>query len=893
MLPPAKVPDVSAGTSAALSSAGPFLDLLRSLAKSVDDAHSRIDDAHQRSTEQGSELESSITNLAHNIQGFATEAKSGEESAAELDAKHRQAIEEIEKLHALARESAQEAERKAEEAAQAHARREEAEAKAEAERAEQRRAEAEQRRAEAEAKAAEAHRLQQETEAALQAVRDQGAKAMEAARARELAADASNAEAVRAAQLEAAAAAERFAAQVEDAETKQAEAQKLAQVADTSAATETAVEAEAQERLETAHEAQKPEALKKLWLDRKATLMKLGQAEKPPLPDTHDSKRARGNWLRAYQKVKLRRMVSKMSMLSMRVDPANSMGARTSRLEKLLHSMEAKMATVERAVDADAVAANEARLAALEAELAASRAAAAAGETALAAALARIDASDGKSAGLAARLAAAERALKKHGGLLDGGGTDGADGLTSLETRRKANTLGAVWPLLEALAGELRAKLRDRAKSAAWPGWVKAALPNVLSAVTEALQQRGAAESTALPAVEAALLAVGALIASDDGASGEVGSTLTSPLREIPTDDAAGDEAGDAVSALGLGHGEVRGIAEAAKDALAATVHAHLDGARLSVLLSKQAEAAERATPLSTHSADLAAVMASLATKADLDQVAALSTRSELEKLGDLAGKTARALASLQAGLLADVESSRRTAEVERMAADLGLAVSKFGQLEKEVGTKAASAEMINAIDRVKAQLSSMDSAQKAWLAQKVDKADIAKIASALGGGDSADPVMAAKMQPKYRCLSCNRPLPGMAHSGPDKSVWDGDTDDNASQTSQVSNARSSRGGTREVRVPGGGGARRPRTGGGGGGDAAPPPNFVTDPALATKDGETVSRYPRMMPKQIKTRNAAGGGARGGGIGGLGAPAQNGGLAQSASVPEFQRRPVR
>ena len=58
---------------------------------------------------------------------------------------------------------------------------------------------------------------------------------------------------------------------------------------------------------------------------------------------------------------------------------------------------------------------------------------------------------------------------------------------------------------------------------------------------------------------------------------------------------------------------------------------------------------------------------------------------------------------------------------------------------------------------------------------RKVDKKDINRIAAALAGdaGDlDVDPVLAAKLQmPKFRCLSCNRPLRGTGTKASDSGV--------------------------------------------------------------------------------------------------------------------------
>ena len=85
-----------------------------------------------------------------------------------------------------------------------------------------------------------------------------------------------------------------------------------------------------------------------------------------------------------------------------------------------------------------------------------------------------------------------------------------------------------------------------------------------------------------------------------------------------------------------------------------------------------------------------------------------------------------------------------------------------------ELGAKLEAADLKEALSVVNKQLARITSTKlnksdlDEVLAQKVDRKDIDRIAAQLAGEeeDNSDPVLAAKLQvPKFRCMSCDRPL--------------------------------------------------------------------------------------------------------------------------------------
>ena len=109
--------------------------------------------------------------------------------------------------------------------------------------------------------------------------------------------------------------------------------------------------------------------------------------------------------------------------------------------------------------------------------------------------------------------------------------------------------------------------------------------------------------------------------------------------------------------------------------------------------------------------------------------------------------------------------------DVQRLSGDLAATLKNLERLQTELGNKATSVDVSAALAAVNKQLSRMQANSMpkdqldGVLKSKVDKKDINRIAAALAGDSDdldVDPVLAAKLQmPKFRCLSCNRPLRG------------------------------------------------------------------------------------------------------------------------------------
>lgn len=115
------------------------------------------------------------------------------------------------------------------------------------------------------------------------------------------------------------------------------------------------------------------------------------------------------------------------------------------------------------------------------------------------------------------------------------------------------------------------------------------------------------------------------------------------------------------------------------------------------------------------------------------------------------------------------------TAEFKELCDRLADAHSEAVELRAQLNDKAAAAEVTSSLERINSQLvrmraSTWDRRQlEEFLALKADKTDIERIALALAANtnDDAEPILAVKEQiPKYKCLSCDRPLYHGVRSG-------------------------------------------------------------------------------------------------------------------------------
>lgn len=206
-----------------------------------------------------------------------------------------------------------------------------------------------------------------------------------------------------------------------------------------------------------------------------------------------------------------------------------------------------------------------------------------------------------------------------------------------------------------------------------------------------------------------------------------------------------------------------------------------------------------------------------------------------------------------------------------RLSEARALAESLRDALEHKAATeevKASLAAINKQLARIMSQKLNKDQLDE-FLATKVDRKDIDRIAAQLAGeeDDNTDPVLAAKLQvPKFRCLSCDRPLrhpprveAGRAQQSP---VAFEDLGPAASAVPPVDAALAPYGHTPTVRSLGRGGsadealanaAIRPKTA-----DGAP----LVVPPIGTPASLT-SRYPPLVPPPERIRAAVGGGAAG------------------------------
>ena len=199
--------------------------------------------------------------------------------------------------------------------------------------------------------------------------------------------------------------------------------------------------------------------------------------------------------------------------------------------------------------------------------------------------------------------------------------------------------------------------------------------------------------------------------------------------------------------------------------------------------------------------------------------------------------------------------------DVQRLSGDLAATLKNLERLQTELGNKATSVDVSAALAAVNKQLSRMQANSMpkdqldGVLKSKVDKKDINRIAAALAGDSDdldVDPVLAAKLQmPKFRCLSCNRPLRGTGPKATERGEIfnepSGGDEQTAVSVTPVTKPLA------EVKAPPG--YRQ---------QAVPEDDSPhTEPSSPFAEEGGLSRYPRLGPPPNRVRTAVGGGGAG------------------------------
>lgn len=143
----------------------------------------------------------------------------------------------------------------------------------------------------------------------------------------------------------------------------------------------------------------------------------------------------------------------------------------------------------------------------------------------------------------------------------------------------------------------------------------------------------------------------------------------------------------------------------------------------------------------------------------------AAMSREDIEETCARLIRTALNEEAERSNALRDISS---TVEFRELCDRLADAHSEAVELRAQLNDKAAAADVTSSLERINSQLvrmraSTWDRSQlEDFLALKADKTDIERIALALAANanDDAEPILAVKEQiPKYKCLSCDRPL--------------------------------------------------------------------------------------------------------------------------------------
>lgn len=188
-------------------------------------------------------------------------------------------------------------------------------------------------------------------------------------------------------------------------------------------------------------------------------------------------------------------------------------------------------------------------------------------------------------------------------------------------------------------------------------------------------------------------------------------------------------------------------------------------------------------------------------------------------------------------------------ARLKDLSASVASAMLQLERMNAEISSKAESDQLDTALKVVNLQLRKISTDTmprdklEGYLKSKVDKQDLNKLAAVLAGAMDNGPapansVGASRVCHKFRCLSCDRPLPsGTNGTGPHSH--------DPTHPAIPGNA-----GTEEVHRPG----SSRHTGEG---------QTVMVDGVLVMDGPVMSRYPRMMPPPNRQRTAVGGGAAG------------------------------